>query len=131
MGAPPTFLEGVGGKHRMRSGCLTPSRKVGQRPQPLLAFALNYIRASRAYFRVGAPPTFLEGVGGKHRMRSGRLTPSRKVGQRPQPLLAMNYTHASRASVGAPPTFLEGVGGKHRGPRRSTPSRKVVQRTPP
>ncbi len=31
---------------------------------------------------VGAPPTFLDAVGAWRRMRSGRLTPSRKVGQR-------------------------------------------------
>ena len=58
-------------------------------------------RAPReVYFRFGAPPTFLEGVGVKHRMRSGRLTPSRKVGQRLPPLSAPNMKYApSRVAI--------------------------------
>jgi hypothetical protein len=51
---------------------------------------------------LAAPPTFLEGVGANHRMRNGRLTPSRKVREMPLPLLAPNMktpsaTHAAAA----------------------------------
>ncbi len=41
-----------------------------------------------AYFKVGAPPIFLEGVGANHQIRNGRLTPSRKIGERPLSLSA-------------------------------------------
>ena len=38
-----------------------------------------------------SPPAFLEGVGANHRIRSGRLAPSRKAGQRPLPLSAPQW----------------------------------------
>jgi hypothetical protein len=60
-------------------GLLAPNRYM------IALFLLDHPMGA---IQVGAPPTFLEGVGAKHRLRSGRLTPSRKVGQRPLPLSA-------------------------------------------
>ena len=45
-------------------------------------------RISLGVLLLGVPPIFLEAVGAKHQMRSRRLTPSRKVGQRTLPLSA-------------------------------------------
>nr|MBP8291915.1 hypothetical protein [Caldilineaceae bacterium] len=47
------------------------------------AIALSGVtpHVSEGLLQVGGAPTFLEGVGVNHRIRSGRLTPSRKVGQ--------------------------------------------------
>ena len=48
IGLSPTFLEGVGANHRMRSGCVTPSRKVGGAPK------LKCTPENVAYFVFGA-----------------------------------------------------------------------------
>jgi hypothetical protein len=75
-------------------GCIAPGSGKGRRRGTQQEYSTDRAscdrtRMTRVYFKLVAGngsslcPTFLEGVGANHRVRSGRLTPSRKVGGAP------------------------------------------------